>query len=100
MTRPIVEAHGLHKYFGTLHVLKGIDLTVVERELVFVIGPSGSGKSTLLRCLNRLEEPSAGRIVIDGTEITAPGVALPRVRRNVGMVFQQFNLFPHLSALG
>src|SRR5437867_2184142 len=69
MSGPIVEARGLHKYFGALHVLKGVDLTVAERELVFVIGPSGSGKSTLLRCLNRLEEPSSGSVVVDGIDM-------------------------------
>src|SRR5919198_32095 len=100
MTRPVVEAHGLHKYFGTLHVLKGIDLTVAERELVFVIGPSGSGKSTLLRCLNRLETPSAGTVELDGVRITDAHVNLNRVRKDIGMVFQQFNLYPHMSALG
>ena len=66
MNGPIVDARGLHKHFGALHVLKGVDLRVAERELVFVIGPSGSGKSTLLRCLNRLEEPSSGSVVVDG----------------------------------
>ena len=80
--KPIVRAHGIHKHFGPLHVLRGVDLEVAERELVFVIGPSGSGKSTLLRCLNRLEEPTGGRIEVDGidmldrkTDITARGSA-------------------------
>jgi ABC-type polar amino acid transport system ATPase subunit len=81
-------------------VLKGIDLAVAQGELVFIIGPSGSGKSTLLRCCNRLEEPSSGSVVVDGTDITRPGVDLNRVRQKIGMVFQSFNLYPHLNALG
>ncbi|MGI9383709.1 MAG: amino acid ABC transporter ATP-binding protein [Methyloligellaceae bacterium] len=85
--------------FGTLEVLKGIDLTVAERELVFIIGPSGSGKSTLLRCCNRLEEPIKGQIFVGGAEITAPKVDLNRFRQRIGMVFQSFNLYPHLTAL-
>jgi len=97
---PILEARGIHKYFGALHVLKGVDLTVAERELVFVIGPSGSGKSTLLRCLNRLEEPSAGTIVIDGTDLLDKRTDINRVRQRIGMVFQSFNLYPHMTALG
>ncbi len=84
--------------FGALEVLKGIDLSVAERELVFIIGPSGSGKSTLLRCCNRLEEPNAGSIVVDGDEITARRVDLNKLRQRIGMVFQQFNLYPHLTA--
>ena len=90
----------LHKDFGTNRVLRGIDLDIAEREVVCVIGPSGSGKSTLLRCVNRLEEPTSGSITVDGTEITAPGCNLDRVRTSLGMVFQQFNLFPHKTALG
>ena len=100
MTRPIVEARGLHKYFGALHVLKGIDLTVAERELVFVIGPSGSGKSTLLRCLNRLEEPSSGSVVVDGIDMLDPRTDINHARQRIGMVFQSFNLYPHMTALG
>src|ERR671931_2895519 len=100
MTRPVVEAHGLHKYFGTLHVLKGIDLTVAERELVFIIGPSGSGKSTLLRCLNRLEEPSSGSVVVDGVNMLDPRTDINHARQRIGMVFQSFNLYPHMTALG
>jgi len=91
---------GLRKSFGPLEVLKGIDLKVAERELVFVIGPSGSGKSTLLRCCNRLEEPSSGSIRVAGIDIMAPGVDINAVRRRIGMVFQSFNLYPHLNALG
>ncbi len=96
----ILDVAGLHKSFGDLEVLKGIDLKVAERELVFVIGPSGSGKSTLLRCCNRLEEPTAGSIRVEGVDIMAPGVDINAVRRRIGMVFQSFNLYPHLDALG
>ena len=98
--RPTIRIEGLHKAFGDNVVLRGIDLDVACREVVCVIGPSGSGKSTLLRCINRLEEPTAGRVVVDGVEVTAPGVDLDKVRTSMGMVFQQFNLFPHKSALG
>jgi polar amino acid transport system ATP-binding protein len=97
---PILEVRGLHKSFGTLEVLKGIDLAVAKGELVFVIGPSGSGKSTLLRCCNRLEEPSSGSIRVEGVDVMAPGTNINAVRRRIGMVFQSFNLYPHLDALG
>ncbi|TAK82621.1 MAG: amino acid ABC transporter ATP-binding protein [Betaproteobacteria bacterium] len=96
----MLDVAGLHKSFGDLEVLKGIDLKVAERELVFVIGPSGSGKSTLLRCCNRLEEPTSGSIRVEGVDIMAPGVDINAVRRRIGMVFQSFNLYPHLNALG
>jgi polar amino acid transport system ATP-binding protein len=96
----ILDVAGLHKSFGDLEVLKGIDLKVASRELVFVIGPSGSGKSTLLRCCNRLEEPTSGSIRVEGVDIMAPGVDINAVRRRIGMVFQSFNLYPHLNALG
>jgi len=96
----ILDVTALHKAFGQLEVLKGIDLKVRERELVFVIGPSGSGKSTLLRCCNRLEEPTSGSIRVEGIDIMAPGVDINAVRRRIGMVFQSFNLYPHLDALG
>ena len=89
----------LHKYFGDLEVLKGIDFEVAEGEVVCVIGPSGSGKSTLLRCVNRLEEPTSGTILIEGDDITDPDADVDRLRTRIGMVFQQFNLFPHLSVL-
>ena len=98
--RPILEVRGLHKSFGALEVLKGIDLAVTKGELVFVIGPSGSGKSTLLRCCNRLEEPSSGSIRVEGVDVMAPGTDINAVRRRIGMVFQSFNLYPHLDALG
>ena len=96
----VVEARGLHKHYGALHVLKGVDLRVAERELVFVIGPSGSGKSTLLRCLNRLEEPSSGSVVVDGVDLLDPRTDINRARQRIGMVFQSFNLYPHMTALG
>ena len=96
----ILDVSALHKSFGPLEVLKGIDLKVRSRELVFVIGPSGSGKSTLLRCCNRLEEPTSGSIRVEGIDIMAPGVDINAVRRRIGMVFQSFNLYPHLDALG
>jgi ABC-type polar amino acid transport system ATPase subunit len=98
--RPIVEARGIHKHFGQLHVLKGVDLVVAERELVFVIGPSGSGKSTLLRCLNRLEEPSSGIITVDGIDMLDRRTDINAARQRIGMVFQSFNLYPHMTALG
>ena len=102
MTGPSREAlriEGLRKSFGHLDVLKGIDLAVAEHEVVCLIGASGSGKSTLLRCVNLLEPIDAGRIVIAGEEITAPGVDVDRIRRRIGLVFQSFNLFPHMSVL-
>ena len=97
---PIIELIGLHKTFGTTEVLRGIDLKVAPRELVFIIGPSGSGKSTLLRCCNRLEEPTRGVVRLEGTDITAPTTDLNRVRQRIGMVFQAFNLYPHIDAIG
>jgi polar amino acid transport system ATP-binding protein len=96
----ILTVSGLRKSFGASEVLKGIDLSVGERELVFIIGPSGSGKSTLLRCLTRLEEPSAGTVTFAGVEVTARATNLKLVRRSMGMVFQSFNLYPHMTALG
>ncbi|MBM7070183.1 amino acid ABC transporter ATP-binding protein [Actibacterium sp. 188UL27-1] len=93
-----VEA--LHKSFGADPVLKGINLSVQRSEMVFVLGPSGSGKSTMLRCCNRLEEPDAGEIFIQGDRLTGPGVDLNKMRQRIGIVFQSFNLYPHLSALG
>ncbi|GAA3841327.1 amino acid ABC transporter ATP-binding protein [Streptomyces chiangmaiensis] len=95
-----IRIKGLHKSFGDLEVLKGIDFTVRPGEVVCVIGPSGSGKSTLLRCVNLLEEPTAGTVTVAGTEVTDPDVDIDRVRRRIGMVFQSFNLFPHLTVLG
>ena len=105
MTDTIIKVNGLHKYFGPLHVIRGVDLDVSTREVVVIIGPSGGGKSTFLRCLNFLEEPSAGTIEIDGVEIKAREPAreqrrhIREIRQKAGMVFQQFNLFPHMTAL-
>ncbi|WP_099824009.1 amino acid ABC transporter ATP-binding protein [Oceaniglobus indicus] len=95
-----LEVRALHKSFGALKVLEGIDLSVQRSEMVFVLGPSGSGKSTMLRCCNRLEEPDSGDILIEGDPLTGPGVDLNKMRQRVGMVFQSFNLYPHLSAMG
>ncbi|MCE3033881.1 amino acid ABC transporter ATP-binding protein [Streptomyces sp. CMSTAAHL-2] len=97
MTTPEIRVQGLHKSFGDNHVLRGIELEIAQGEVVCVIGPSGSGKSTLLRCVNLLEEPTAGQVFVGGTEVTDPDVDIDAVRRRIGMVFQQFNLFPHLS---
>jgi polar amino acid transport system ATP-binding protein len=94
-----LRIEGLHKSFGELAVLRGIDLAVREHEVVCLIGASGSGKSTLLRCVNLLEEIDAGRIVVAGEEITAPKVDIDRVRREIGIVFQAFNLFPHMRVI-
>jgi polar amino acid transport system ATP-binding protein len=97
--REALRIEGLHKSFGSLEVLRGIDLVVHEHEVVCLIGASGSGKSTLLRCINLLEPIDAGRIVLAGQEISADGVKLDRIRRRIGIVFQAFNLFPHMSVL-
>ncbi|MGI8929668.1 MAG: amino acid ABC transporter ATP-binding protein [Candidatus Limnocylindrales bacterium] len=94
-----LRVEGLHKSFGQLEVLRGIDLTVAEHEVVCLIGASGSGKSTLLRCINLLEEVNAGRIWIEGAEITGRGVDVNSIRRRIGIVFQAFNLFPHMNVL-
>ena len=96
---PAIEVRELHKSFGSNEVLKGIDFHVDEGEVVCVIGPSGSGKSTLLRCVNRLEEPTSGTVMVEGIDITDSETDLDAVRTRIGMVFQQFNLFPHLSVL-
>ena len=94
-----LEVVRLEKAFGSLEVLRGLDLTVEEHEVVCLIGASGSGKYTLLRCINLIEPIDAGRIVIQGDDITAPGVNVDRIRRRIGIVFQAFNLFPHMSVL-
>jgi polar amino acid transport system ATP-binding protein len=94
-----IEVRDLHKYYGSHEVLKGVDFHVDAGQVVCVIGPSGSGKSTLLRCVNRLEEPTSGRILVEGIDICDPEVDLAAVRSRIGMVFQQFNLFPHMSVL-
>ncbi|WP_019812746.1 amino acid ABC transporter ATP-binding protein [Saccharomonospora saliphila] len=95
----IVSVSGLHKSFGRVQVLKGIDMRVRRGEVVCVIGPSGSGKSTLLRCVNLLEEPNSGTVVVNGYELTDPDVEIDKARRSIGMVFQGFNLFGHMSVL-
>ena len=97
--RTMVRMRGVTKYFGTLKALDGVDLDVYEGEKVVIIGPSGSGKSTLLRSINRLEEINAGSIVVDGHDIYDPSVNINKVREEVGMVFQQFNVFPHKTVL-
>jgi polar amino acid transport system ATP-binding protein len=94
---PAIDVKQLHKAFGELEVLKGIDFHVGAGEVVCVIGPSGSGKSTLLRCINRLEESNGGKILIEGEDITDPDADVDKLRSRIGMVFQSFNLFPHLS---
>jgi general L-amino acid transport system ATP-binding protein len=96
---PIIEINGMHKWFGRFHVLKDINLDVKQAERIVVCGPSGSGKSTLIRCINRLEEHQRGRIVVDGIELTNDLKNIDAIRREVGMVFQHFNLFPHLTVL-
>ncbi len=95
--RPVVEVIGMHKWFGDFHVLQDINLTVQHGERIVICGPSGSGKSTLIRCVNRLEEHQKGRIIVDGTELTNDIKNIEKVRAEVGMVFQHFNLFPHLT---
>ena len=95
----MIELEGVDKCFGDFQALDDIDLKVARQEVVVVIGPSGSGKSTLIRCINRLEEHDAGRIVVDGTELTSDLRNIQEIRRETGMVFQQFNLFPHLTVL-
>jgi len=98
-TAPVIELHGVNKWFGEFHVLKDIDLTVHQGERIVVCGPSGSGKSTLIRCINGLEEHAAGRIVVGGIELDQNSRHVDAIRGEVGMVFQQFNLFPHLTVL-
>lgn len=95
----MIYVENLHKYFGDLEVLKGVNQHIAPGEKVAVIGPSGSGKSTFLRCLNLLETPTKGKIIVDGEEITSKGTDINRVRQKMGMVFQQFNLFPHKTVL-
>ncbi len=94
-----ISVKGLKKNFGKLQVLKGMDVEVREGEVVCLIGPSGSGKSTFLRCLNRLEDITDGTVVVDGYQISDKSIDINKVRENIGMVFQHFNLFPHLSVL-
>jgi polar amino acid transport system ATP-binding protein len=100
ISQPLLRVENLHKHFGKLHVIRGVNVTVMRGEVVVIIGPSGSGKSTFIRCINRIEELSSGRIFLAGEEITTPRADLARVRKRIGMVFQHFNLFPHMTALG
>ena len=95
----MIEVRNLEKSFGKLHVLRGISETIEEKEVVCVIGPSGSGKSTFLRCLNLLEEPTGGEVFLDGEKINVPDVNIDEIREKLGMVFQNFNLFPHMTVL-
>src|SRR5689334_1037645 len=99
MSERAIEVRDLHKYFGDNEVLKGIDFHVDQGQVVCVIGPSGSGKSTLLRCVNRLEDPTSGTILVEGIDITDPDADVDAVRSRIGMVFQSFNLFPHMTVL-
>ncbi len=99
MAEPIIRFEHVNKYFGRLHVLQDIDLEVARGEVLVVCGPSGSGKSTLIRCINRLEPIRSGQLVVDGQDVNAPGADLPKLRAEIGMVFQQFNLYPHMTAL-
>ncbi len=96
---PIITIEGMHKWYGEFHVLKDINLTVQRRERIVICGPSGSGKSTLIRCINRLEEHQRGKIVVDGIELTNDLKNIEKIRTEVGMVFQHFNLFPHLTII-
>jgi general L-amino acid transport system ATP-binding protein len=96
---PIIEISNMHKWFGDFHVLRGIDLTVQKKERIVICGPSGSGKSTLIRCINRLEEHQKGKITVDNIELTNNVKNIEKIRTEVGMVFQNFNLFPHLTII-
>jgi len=99
ITKPIIEIHGMHKWFGNFHVLKNISLAVNQGERIVICGPSGSGKSTLIRCINRLEVHQQGDIIVNDIELTGDLKNLEAIRSDVGMVFQSFNLFPHLTVL-
>ncbi|KZL91360.1 amino acid ABC transporter ATP-binding protein [Clostridium magnum] len=95
----MIRLEGVHKYYGNMHVLKGIDLNIASGEKLVIIGPSGSGKSTLIRSMNLLEKPSEGKVIVDGIDITDPKAPITKVRQSVAMVFQQFNLYPHKTVL-
>lgn len=99
MSQDMIVVNQLHKSFGDIHAVRAVDLTIKKGEVVVIVGPSGSGKSTVLRCINHLEEPSAGQIVIDGVDLSKKETDINKVRAEVGMVFQQFNLFAHLTAI-
>ena len=96
---PMIQISDMHKWYGDFHVLRGIDLTIHKKERIVICGPSGSGKSTLIRCINRLEEHQRGQIIVDGIELTSNLKNIEKIRTEVGMVFQHFNLFPHLTIL-
>ena len=96
---PAIRLEGVHKWYGEFHVLRNLNLTVRQGERIVICGPSGSGKSTMIRCINRLEEHQKGRIIVNGTELTTDLKRIEEIRREVGMVFQHFNLFPHLTIL-
>ena len=98
MINPVLEVRGIQKAFGSNIVLDDVSLKVAKSEMVFILGPSGSGKSTFLRCCNRLEEPDAGEVILDGVSLTQKNVNLNKARQKIGMVFQAFNLYPHLNA--
>ncbi len=98
-TEPLISLRNIQKYFGDLHVLKGIDLDVMEGEVLVIIGPSGCGKSTLLRCINLLETPDKGEVIFDGENILNKGIDINRVRTRLGIVFQSYNLFPHMNVI-
>ena len=98
MVNPVLEVRGIRKAFGSNVVLDDVSLKVAKSEMVFILGPSGSGKSTFLRCCNRLEEPDAGEVILDGVSLTQKNVNLNKARQKIGMVFQAFNLYPHLNA--
>jgi ABC-type polar amino acid transport system ATPase subunit len=95
----VIEFRDVHKSFGSLEVLKGINLKIEKGQVVTLIGPSGSGKSTILRCMNLLERPTSGQVLIAGKDITAPKTDIQGIRKNIGMVFQHFNLFPHMTVM-
>ena len=95
----MIEFRDVHKSFGDLEVLKGINLKIEKGQVVTLIGPSGSGKSTILRCMNLLERPTSGTVLIEGTDITEPKTDIQAIRKNIGMVFQHFNLFPHMTVM-
>jgi ABC-type polar amino acid transport system ATPase subunit len=99
VSNPIIQLIGVHKYFGKLHVLRDINETIHRGEVVVIIGPSGSGKSTLLRCINRLEEIQDGQVIVDGYDVSDPKTPITLVRSQIGMVFQHFNLYPHMTVL-
>lgn len=99
LNQPLIQVEGLNKSFGDIEVLKGITVDIHQGDVVFVVGPSGSGKSTFLRCLNRLEEPTSGHIYFEGVDIVNPKTDIDKHRQRMGMVFQQFNLFPHMTIM-